>query len=106
MSLQVLTMAITGLPTQSAGVVAHLHGARAVAEGAEVIGREPARAAQGLQGRAAAGGAREGACRNQGVANQQRAHLVCSTLHHANQTRGQPLGLEHLLQHAMHALRR
>ncbi len=50
MSDQVLTIAITGLPAQSACAVAHLHQPRAVAHRTQVVGREPARAAQGVGG--------------------------------------------------------
>ena len=46
MSDQVLMMPMTGLPTQSSRRVAHLHRARAMAEGAQIVGREPARAAE------------------------------------------------------------
>src|SRR4029453_2362859 len=42
----VLRIAITGFAPPSSRPEAHLHGARAVTEGAQVVGREPAGAAQ------------------------------------------------------------
>ena len=46
MSLQVLMMPMTGLPFQSGGVEADLAQPRAVAERAQVVGAQPAMAAQ------------------------------------------------------------
>ena len=46
MSLQVLMMPMTGLPAQSARIIAELPQPRAVAERAQVVDPEPAVAAQ------------------------------------------------------------